>query len=205
MLRLEAGRFETGGLTGTCRQRSTRAAKTPRGCVRSPCRSGYRVLCGVPIRPSPSPPNLSDPESEEVLDLFEDFYGSQDPERLSLTVEEAREVQSGVSADPVMASGVQTIQGLRRLRQLLYGDEPPGAYGSSRTPDLEGAAVQEYPGGWFASRLKAGRPRDQVGCRTAGGRNRHQRWGPPHWPREHGWYAQSHAGIPLRIVVRLHG
>lgn len=116
------------------------------------------------------PPNLR--EIDEVLDLFEDFYSGGDIEAANSTIQRATKNQTGtasrkglkngsrkkqttgIMADPVMASGTQTIQGLRRLRQLLYGDNK-NTYQSSREAQVEGTAVQEYPGGWFASRLKA--------------------------------------------------
>ncbi|MEO2027972.1 MAG: DUF1501 domain-containing protein [Fuerstiella sp.] len=103
------------------------------------------------------PPNLR--EIDEVLDLFEDFYRGGDPDRLRTTIDAAQKpagaaAAAGISVDPVMASGTQTIQYLRRLRQLLYGDVKP-TYGSSRADSFEGGTFQEYPGGWFASRLKA--------------------------------------------------
>ena len=116
------------------------------------------------------PPNLR--EIDEVLDLFEDFYQGGDPQALSATINSATKNQSGtksrkslrssqrkqqtsgIMADPVMASGIQTVQGLRTLRQLLYGKDN-STYESNRAASIEGSAVQEYPGGWFASRLKA--------------------------------------------------
>ncbi|MCA9050280.1 MAG: DUF1501 domain-containing protein [Planctomycetaceae bacterium] len=103
------------------------------------------------------PPNLR--EIDEVLDLFEDFYRGGDPEKLPTTLNAVEKAAGpgravGIDADPVMASGMQTIQYLRRLRQLLYGDEKP-TYGSSRGDGFESGTFQEYPGGWFASRLKA--------------------------------------------------
>ena len=51
-----------------------------------------------------------------------------------------------------MQSGQETIHGLRRLRRLLYGDDP--IYDSSRTPEDE-TAFQDYPGHWFAKRLQS--------------------------------------------------
>ena len=117
------------------------------------------------------PPNLR--EIEEVLDLFEDFYSGGDPEALSVTQRAAARKQSGTSSrkslksrdrkkeqdglmsDPIMASGTQTIQGLRRLREILYGDADDSAYKGPREAPETGATFQEYPGGWFASRLKS--------------------------------------------------
>ena len=55
-------------------------------------------------------------------------------------------VRKGVEADPVMASGQETINGLRRLHKLLYGGGE-----TNETADL--GAFQEYPGGYFADRL----------------------------------------------------
>lgn len=88
------------------------------------------------------PPNLA--EMNEVLDLFEDFYSGSRPGNVADAV-------AGINADPVMASGQQTVQGLRRLRELLHGDER--TFGS-RVDDV-GKVFQEYPGTWFASRLQA--------------------------------------------------
>ncbi len=116
------------------------------------------------------PPNLR--EIDEVLDLFEDFYSGGDPEALSVVARAATRKQSGTTSrkslksrdrkkadmglmtDPIMASGTQTIQGLRRLREILYGGES-GTYQSPRGSVAEGTTFQEYPGGWFASRLKS--------------------------------------------------
>ncbi len=109
------------------------------------------------------PPNLG--ELEEVLDLFEGFYGGHKGERPpSLTSpftlpkkkktsrKTRKEKDSGIRLDPVMISGQETIYGLRRLRKILYGDER--TYGSSRDSEDE-TPFQEYPGHWFAKRLKA--------------------------------------------------
>lgn len=57
-----------------------------------------------------------------------------------------------MGVDPVMASGMQTIKGLRTLRNLLYGDRA-GMYDSSRE-DYESQTFQEYPHSWFATRLQ---------------------------------------------------
>ncbi len=116
------------------------------------------------------PPNLR--EIDEVLDLFEDFYSGGDPEALSVVQRAAARKQAGTTSrkslkrkdrkkaemglmsDPVMASGTQTIQGLRRLREILYGRDS-GTYQLPRGSVEEGTTFQEYPGGWFASRLKS--------------------------------------------------
>lgn len=116
------------------------------------------------------PPNLR--EIDEVLDLFEDFYSGGDPEALNATILNATKKQSGTTsrkslksnrrkkeamglmADPVMASGAQTVQGLRRLREILYGPGS-GTYQSPRGTQEEGTTFQEYPGDWFSSRLKS--------------------------------------------------
>lgn len=87
----------------------------------------------------------------DVLDLFEGFYGSGDTEDTASALRRASNVQRGVEADPVMASGRETIHALRRLRQLLYG-EGPGAV--QETEQLRTEAVQEYPGGYFANRMQ---------------------------------------------------
>lgn len=104
------------------------------------------------------PPNLA--EVNEVLDLFEDFYGSGDQDRhadLLDRVARARQRAGmdgpvGIEVDPVMASGRETIQALRRLRQIIYGDRL--AYGSSRATERDVGAFQEYPDSWFSSRLQ---------------------------------------------------
>jgi len=117
------------------------------------------------------PPNLRD--IEEVLDLFEDFYSGGDPEALSVAQRAATRKQAGTTsrkslkskertkkpmglmADPIMASGTQTIHGLRRLREILYGSTDDSTYKGPREAPEMGATFQEYPGGWFASRLKS--------------------------------------------------
>ena len=111
------------------------------------------------------PPNLR--EMDEVLDVFEDFYSDGDPEKIKFTIEGLKKNNQGpgkskknnpagpVAVDPILASGKFTIQYLRRLRQLLYGEQKP-TYGSSRDIAIGGEGTfQEYPGGWFASRLQA--------------------------------------------------
>ncbi len=118
------------------------------------------------------PPNLR--EIDEVLDVFEDFYGGGDPAKVPFTIKglksktskkksrkglkalEKAAAKGGIKADPVMSSGVYTIRYLRRLRQLLYGEAKP-TYDSSRGDIGIGGegVVQDYPGGWFASRLQA--------------------------------------------------
>ena len=117
------------------------------------------------------PSNLR--EIDEVLDLFEDFYSGGDAEQLDDLFSRATKKQSsilskknrknlkeassgvGLDVDPVMSSGMYTIRGLRRLKQLLYGAQH--TYGSSRAnvEEFSEATFQEYPDQWFASRLKA--------------------------------------------------
>ena len=122
------------------------------------------------------PPNLRD--INEVLDLFEGFYGGEgaakgESEDFSFLFEQAfskkeKETSAaakrlrpwkkdpavtGVAADPVMRSGQITIDYLRRLRQIIYGDAE-NVYGSNRVPDYETQVFQEYPQSWFASRMK---------------------------------------------------
>ena len=114
------------------------------------------------------PPNLR--EMDEVLNVFEKFYGEGEPEKLPFTLKgldkkkgpaESKKLKgllgtvadSNLAEDPVMASGKYTISYLRRLKKLLY-PKPETTYGSSREIGGEGVA-QEYPGGWFASRMQA--------------------------------------------------
>lgn len=111
------------------------------------------------------PPNLR--EIDEVLDVFEGFYSGGDPEKLPFTIKGLEKklgpktksvpkpAAGSVKNDPVMASGMYTIRYMRRLREVLYPDVKP-TYGSSREVGIGGDGVaQEYPGGWFASRLQA--------------------------------------------------
>lgn len=116
------------------------------------------------------PPNLR--EMDEVLDVFEKFYGKGEPEKLPFSLKglgkkkgpaavkklkglAAMGADGDVAADPVMASGRYTISYLRRLKELLY-PKPETTYGSSREIGIAGEGVaQEYPGGWFASRMQA--------------------------------------------------
>ncbi len=89
-----------------------------------------------------SEPVLAAPENLEqlndVLDVFEGFYtdGSKPTHGGSFKTE----------PDPVLASGRDTIDSLRRLQQILKGH--------SQDRELGTKAVQEYPGGYFASRLQ---------------------------------------------------
>ena len=116
------------------------------------------------------PSNLN--EMDEVLDVFEKFYGQGEPEKLPFTLKglekkggpaETKKLKglagtvadANVAEDPVMASGKFTISYLRRLKELLYA-KPETTYGSSREIGIGGEGVaQEYPGGWFSSRMQA--------------------------------------------------
>lgn len=116
------------------------------------------------------PPNLR--EMDEVLDVFEKFYGEGQPDKMPFTLKGLGKksgpgavkklkglagvaADSNVADDPVMASGKYTITYLRRLKQLLYPKQET-TYGSSREIGIGGDGVaQEYPGGWFSSRMQA--------------------------------------------------
>jgi uncharacterized protein (DUF1501 family) len=101
-------------------------------------------------------------EIDEVLDLFEDFYANGDPDKLADTITKAETIQkktvrpsrsgskdktASVWVDPVMATGRETIEGLRRLRQLLFGD--------NRESDRDDQEESGYPNDWFARHLRA--------------------------------------------------
>ncbi len=88
-----------------------------------------------------APDNLH--QIQEVLDLFEDFYAGGEKLDGAEALRRSTQAERGVEADPVMASGRETIYGLRRLRDLLDGE----AGGSLDEP-------VEYPGGSFATRLE---------------------------------------------------
>jgi uncharacterized protein (DUF1501 family) len=90
-------------------------------------------------------PNNLD-QLQSVLDLFEGFYGSGSEEDAASALRRATNIRKGVEADPVMASGRETINGLRRLHELLYGE-------GQENEVAELGAFQEYPGGYFADRL----------------------------------------------------
>jgi uncharacterized protein (DUF1501 family) len=95
-----------------------------------------------------APDNLH--QIQEVLDLFEDFYAGSEEVDGAEALRRATQAGRGVEADPVMASGRETIYGLRRLRELLHGEA-----GGNADRELEGTAVQEYPGGYFSARMEA--------------------------------------------------
>ena len=111
------------------------------------------------------PPNLKDPEFERTLTLFEDFYSGDDAKKEQAVKKAAearmrsarghKKVSVPIEFDPVMATGQNTIDGLRRLRRILYPEIDDRAY-TSRASDVgPDMIVQEYPGTWFASRLQA--------------------------------------------------
>ena len=97
------------------------------------------------------PSNLD--QLQEVLDLFEGFYGGDESRDAAGALGEASNVKRGIEADPVMASGRETIHTLRRLRQLLEGEGRPAR--SRRDDDVRATAFQEYPGGHFARRMQS--------------------------------------------------
>lgn len=82
---------------------------------------------------------------QEVLDLFDGFYGGDEKKDLAAFLKQSTNVRTGVDADPVMASGRETIYGLRRLQEVLKGEDLEG---------LDNTAFQEYPAGHFASRMQ---------------------------------------------------
>jgi uncharacterized protein (DUF1501 family) len=79
-----------------------------------------------------------------TLDLFENFYGGGEKKDLAEFLKQSTNLK-GIAADPVMTSGRETVYGLRRLHQILEGQE---------TEDVGDTAFQEYPGGHFAARLQ---------------------------------------------------
>ncbi len=83
---------------------------------------------------------------QEVLDLFEGFYAGEGKVDLANFLKKSTNVRSGIEADPVMASGRETIYGLRRLQEVLESDDEDEA--------LENTAFQEYPAGHFANRMQ---------------------------------------------------
>lgn len=83
---------------------------------------------------------------QEVLDLFEGFYGGDKKKDLATFLKQSTNVRSGADADPVITSGRETIYGLRRLQEILEG--------AGAEEELGDTAFQEYPGGHFASRLQ---------------------------------------------------
>ena len=83
-----------------------------------------------------APENLD--QLTEVLDVFEAFYTND--------AKAAFPGMQQVETDPVLVSGRDTIDNLRRLQKLLAGH--------SQVEELGSKAVQEYPGGYFASRLQ---------------------------------------------------
>jgi uncharacterized protein (DUF1501 family) len=82
---------------------------------------------------------------QEVLDLFEGFYGSDEKKDLAKFLKQSTNLRGGIDADPVMTSGRETIYGLRRLQEVLEDDGEDA---------LTGTAFQEYPAGHFAKRMQ---------------------------------------------------
>ncbi len=82
---------------------------------------------------------------QEVLDLFDGFYGGDEKKDLAAFLKQATNVRTGIDADPVMTSGRETIYGLRRLQEVLKGDVEE---------ELGKLAFQEYPAGHFADRMQ---------------------------------------------------
>jgi len=85
---------------------------------------------------------------QETLNLFENFYGGDKKMDVSAFLKQSTNVRSGADADPVITTGRETVYGLRRLNQILEG----GAEDADTV--LGDVAFQEYPGGYFASRLQ---------------------------------------------------
>lgn len=96
------------------------------------------------------PPNLD--QLQGVVDLFEGFYAGDDSPPMPATADRTGETKGGIEADPVMASGKETIATLRRLRQLLQDEYRVS--GSLFDQRAGRKAVQEYPGDHFARRMQ---------------------------------------------------
>jgi uncharacterized protein (DUF1501 family) len=82
---------------------------------------------------------------QEVLDLFDGFYGGEKQMDIAAFLKQSTNVRTGIDADPVMTSGRETIYGLRRLQEVLKGEG---------VEDLGNTAFQEYPAGHFADRMQ---------------------------------------------------
>ncbi len=82
---------------------------------------------------------------QEVLDLFDNFYGGEKKMDIAAFLKQSTNMRSGIDADPVMTSGRETIYGLRRLQEVLKGDG---------VAELNQLAFQEYPAGHFADRMQ---------------------------------------------------